>query len=119
MDGASIEAYKEMIRVIRFVLDTRDTCLKLKPNLDGENWDLVIYSDSDWATDIENQIIVTGFIIFLLGVPICWRSKGQKELTLSNSEAEYMVMSEAVKEICFLLLKRYENPSQVSHHGKT
>jgi hypothetical protein len=38
MDGASIIAYKEMIRVIRFVLDTRDTCLKLKPNFDDENW---------------------------------------------------------------------------------
>jgi hypothetical protein len=28
MDGASIAAYKKMIRVIRFALDTRDTCLK-------------------------------------------------------------------------------------------
>jgi hypothetical protein len=65
MDGASIAAYKEMIRVISFVLDTRDTCLKLKPNLDDENWDLVVYSDTDWAGDVENRISVTGFIIYL------------------------------------------------------
>jgi hypothetical protein len=31
-----IASYKEMTRVIRFVLDIRDTCLKLKPNLDDE-----------------------------------------------------------------------------------
>jgi hypothetical protein len=42
MDGARIAAYKEMIRVIRFVLDITDTSLKLKPNLDDENWDLVV-----------------------------------------------------------------------------
>jgi hypothetical protein len=43
LDGARIAVYKEMIRVIRFVLDTRDTCLKLEPNLDDKNWDLVVY----------------------------------------------------------------------------
>jgi hypothetical protein len=34
-----------------------------------------------------------------LGVPICWRSKGQKGVSLSIIEAEYVAMSEAVKEI--------------------
>jgi hypothetical protein len=48
MDDVNIAAYMEMIRVIRFVLDTRDTCFKFKPNLDDENWELVVYSDSDW-----------------------------------------------------------------------
>jgi hypothetical protein len=45
---------------------------------------------------------VTGFIIYLLGVPICWRSKGQKGVTLSRSEAEYMAVSEALKEILYI-----------------
>jgi hypothetical protein len=87
MDGASIAAYKEMLRVISFVLDTRDTCLKLKTNLDDENWDLVFFRDSDWAGDVENRISVTGFIIYLLGILLCWRSKGQMGVTLSSSEA--------------------------------
>jgi hypothetical protein len=45
---------------------------------------------------------VTGFIIYLLGAPICWRSQGQKGVTLSSSEAEYVAMSKAVKEIRFI-----------------
>jgi hypothetical protein len=102
MVGASIAAYKEIIRVIKFLLDTRNFCLKLKLNLDNENWDLVVYNDSDWAADVENQIIVTGFIIYLLGVPIYWSSKGQLRVTLSNIEAEYVAMSDAVKEIRFI-----------------
>jgi hypothetical protein len=47
MDDASAADYQKMIRVIRFVLDTRHTCLKSKPNLYDKNWDLVVYSDSD------------------------------------------------------------------------
>jgi hypothetical protein len=40
--------------------------------------------------------------MYLLGVPICWRSKAQKGITLSSSKAEYVAMSEAVKEIRFI-----------------
>ena len=38
----------------------------------------------------------------MLGVPICWRSKGQRGTTLSSSESEYVVLSEAAKEIKFV-----------------
>jgi hypothetical protein len=63
---------------------------------------LVTYSDRDWAGNTENRISITGFIIYLLGVPISWRSKGQKGVTHSSSETEYVAMSEAVKEISFV-----------------
>jgi hypothetical protein len=59
----------------------------------------VSYCNSNWAGDAEKRISVTRFIVYLLGVPICWTSKGQKGVTLSSSEAEYVAISEAVKEI--------------------
>jgi hypothetical protein len=102
MDGANLAAYKEKLRFIKFVLDTKDYCLKLNPVFENEEWDLVSYSNSDWAGNPETRISVTGFIIYLLGAPICWRSKGQKGVTLSSSEAEYVAMSEAVKKIHFI-----------------
>jgi hypothetical protein len=37
-----------------------------------------------------------------MNVPVCWRSKAQKGVTLSSSEAEYVAMSEAFKEIKFI-----------------
>ena len=37
-----------------------------------------------------------------MGVPISWRSKGQKSVTLSSSEAEYVALSEAAKVIKFV-----------------
>jgi Reverse transcriptase (RNA-dependent DNA polymerase) len=102
MDGASHAAYKEMLRVMKFVLETKEYCLKMQPIEEAKNWNLVTYCDSDCAGDAETRISVTGFIIYLLGVPSCWRSKGQKSVTLSSSEAEYIAISEAVKEIRFI-----------------
>ena len=37
-----------------------------------------------------------------MNVPVCWRSKAQRGVTLSSSEAEYVAISEAVKEIKFI-----------------
>jgi hypothetical protein len=88
IDGANLAAYKEMLRVVKFVLGTNNNYLKLNPICENEDWDSLSYSNSDWAGNPENRISVTGFIIYLLGAPICWRSKGQKGVTLSSSEAE-------------------------------
>jgi hypothetical protein len=46
-------------------------------------WALIVDDYSDyWAGDPETRVSVTGFIIYLLSVPICWRSKSQKGVTL-------------------------------------
>lgn len=104
MDGANMSAFKEMKRIIKFVLDTKYMGLKIEPKLDGsDDWKLVVYCDSDYAGDKETRISVTGFIVYLLGVPISWKSKGQKSVTLSSSEAEFVALSEAAKEIKFIV----------------
>jgi hypothetical protein len=61
-----------------------------------------VFCDSDWAGDSETRISVTGFILYLMNVPLCLRSKSQKGVTLSSSEAEYVAMSEVVKEVKFI-----------------
>jgi len=45
---------------------------------------------------------VTGFIVYLLNVLICWLSKAQRNVTLSISESEYVAISETVKKIKFI-----------------
>jgi hypothetical protein len=102
MDGASMETYLELLRVIKFVLDTKTFCLKIQPKFDDSSWNLKVFCNSDWAEDPETRISVTGFIIYLQGAPVCWRFKAQKGVTLSSSEAEYVAISDAVKEIKFL-----------------
>ena len=100
---ATPAAYKEMLRVAKFVMDTRNMGLKVEPvvPIDGK-WELEVYSDSDWAGSKDDRRSVGSYYIFLNKVLICWRSKSQKVVSLSSSEAEFYACAEAVKEIPFI-----------------
>ena len=76
--------------------------LKLKPE-DNNNklWELKAYSDADFAGDKETRISVTGYVVYFMSVPVCWRSRGQKSVTLSTTEAEYVACSEVMKEVVY------------------
>jgi hypothetical protein len=107
MDKATPAAFKEMKRVMRFISATKDFGLHIEPDDPGNDkfkWNMVVYTDSDWAGDKEDRRSVSGYVIFVLGVPILWKSKSQKSVTLSSSEAEYFAMSEAVKEVRFIVM---------------
>ena len=41
-------------------------------------------------------------MIYINGSPVSWRSRGQKSVTLSSTEAEYVAASEIVIEILFI-----------------
>jgi hypothetical protein len=69
--------YLEMLRVVKFVTDTKNFCLRIKPEFKGENWCLQVFCDSDWAGDSGTRISVTGFILYLMNLPVCWQSKSQ------------------------------------------
>ena len=75
------------------------------PNINFEAllWELLLLSDSDHAGDKLSRMSISGFIMFLCGVPIMWRSKAQKIVALSSTEAEFYAVSEAVKEILFVV----------------
>lgn len=104
MDKATPEAYKQLLRCIKFVEITSTLGLKIEPTLFGREivWKIVVFSDSDWAGDKQTRRSISGFIMFLCGVAIMWRSKQQKAVTLSSTEAEFYAASEAVKEILFV-----------------
>jgi hypothetical protein len=99
-------AWKEAMRVIKFTLDTADYGLLLnidRKNRDSGKWILVVFSDSDHAGDPDSRRSVSGFVLFLNGIPICYKSKSQATVSLSSSEAEWIALSEAVKEIIFVV----------------
>jgi hypothetical protein len=54
MDSATLGAYNELLRVIKFVIDTKTFGLKVQPRLENNlGWDLKIFSDGDWAGHFE------------------------------------------------------------------
>ena len=102
MDGASHAHMKEMKRIIKNVLDTKEHGLKFKPTM-NEEWNLRGFCDSDFATDKEKRLSVTGYVIYFMGVPVAWKSRAQRSVVLSSTEAEYVALSEVVKEIKFVM----------------
>lgn len=109
LDGPSLGDYKELLRTIKFVIDTKTKGLKIFPELEGDIWILKLFSDSNFAGDKNTRKSVTGFILYLCNVPIAWKSKSQKCVSLSLTESKYYACSEAVKELLFViqLLKEF------------
>ncbi|KAI1004976.1 hypothetical protein K3495_g3239 [Podosphaera aphanis] len=62
----------------------------------------MIFSDSDYASDITTRRSVSGFIVMLGDGPICWQSKRQKSVATSSAEAEYVALSEASKLVVWV-----------------
>ena len=111
MQEPTLSHMKELKRVLKFVLDTKNYGIKLEPNMkkritlaNGElvEWELLLYTDSDWAGDKDSRKSITGYGVFLFGCPISWKSRQQPIIALSSSEAEIYACSEAVKEIIHL-----------------
>jgi hypothetical protein len=43
MDKSTKGTYLEMLRVVKFVIDTKNFCLQIKPEFKGENWSLQVF----------------------------------------------------------------------------
>ena len=101
---ATTAAYKEMLRLIKFIVDTGKKGLKISPSEEDEkgHWKLEVFSDSDWAGNPDDRKSVGCLIVFLNDVPIAWRSRSQKVVSLSSAEAEFYACAEAVREIPFI-----------------
>jgi len=98
LKSPTLLAYEEMLRIIKFVLETATMGLKLVPTFTkGQlEWRLLGASDSDWANDKDNRKSIMAFILFLNGIPILWPSKQASIVALSTAEAEYIALSEEI-----------------------
>jgi hypothetical protein len=70
--------------------------------LGGAKKDLTGFVDADWAGDLDSRRSATGYVFFLNDGPVTWSSKMQTTVALSSTEAEYMAMSAAAQEACWL-----------------
>jgi len=66
----------------------------------GTNSDCKIagYLDSDFTGDLDRRRSLTGYAFTLSGSVISWKANLQSTVALSTTEAEYMAVTESVKE---------------------
>ena len=62
---------------------------------------LTAYCDSDYAQEKDRQSI-SGYVIYAQGGPVVWKSKKQPTVALSTCEAEYVSLSETIKELLWM-----------------
>ena len=105
MDKATESHYKSLLRVMKYDMSTQDLGLVYDSgtliNFNGV-WKIVAYCDSDYAGDPDTRISVTGYGIYIGTCLASWKSRGQKSVTLSSTEAEYVAVSEVCTEIIFI-----------------
>ncbi|CAI5717297.1 unnamed protein product [Hyaloperonospora brassicae] len=87
--------WKSLKRVLLYLKTTPKHGIRFSGSSDGE---LIGYSDADWAGDIETRRSTSGYVFVFNEGCISWRSKKQRTVALSSTEAEYMALSEAIKE---------------------
>ena len=75
---------------------------------------LEMFADADYVSKATDRRSVSGGVIMCGGASVPWFSKTQKCVTLSTSEAEYVALGDAVKELLFLRqIWRFMLPSKV------
>ncbi len=97
-----------MMRIARYLGATRERGIIYKPD---KSLGLECFVDADFAggwsqadaANPDNVMSRTGFVIRYAGCPIGWSSKLQSEIALSTAEAEYIALSQALREVIPLI----------------
>ena len=78
--------------------------INIEPKFSKDNpWDLVCYRDSNYAYDTNSQRRLSRYILFVKGMHICCTLKAQRRITLLSYKSELIFLSEALKEIMFVI----------------
>ncbi|KAK9703184.1 hypothetical protein QE152_g29523 [Popillia japonica] len=82
--------YKYALRVLKYLVLTKDLKLTFDRNLNAEILDCHV--DADWAGDITDRKSTTGYVIKMYG-------NKQNSVTKSSTSAEYVALSECASEL--------------------
>jgi ATP-binding cassette subfamily B (MDR/TAP) protein 1 len=84
--------------ILRYLKGTSNVCLRYgseKPMLEG-------FTDSDMSGDVDSSRSTSGYVMTYSGGAVSWKSRLQKTVALSTTEAEYMAAVEAGKELIWM-----------------
>ena len=86
--------------MLRYLKGTKDYGLMFRKI---GHLNLVGYCDSSWSDDVDNSRSTGGYVFYLGGTAISWKTKEQTCVAMSSAEAEYIALSEASKEALYLM----------------
>ena len=115
---------KSIMRIGRYLLDTRKRGIIYKPDVSKG---LKCYVDTDFAggwsqadsENADNVLSRTGYIIMYADCPILWVSRLQTEIALSTAKAEYIALSQSLRDVIPLITLIKEINTVFPVHVKT
>jgi len=99
MHKPQIHHWKAVKRIPRYLVGTSTHGLLLNPS---PNYSITAYSDSNWATDLDDRKSTTGYCIFVGRNLVSWSSKKQKVVSRSSTDAEYRSIAAALTNITWI-----------------
>ena len=97
-DNPGPKHWKALIRVLRYLYSTSNLGL----HYGSGNQLLTAYSDADWGSNLDDRRSVSGVLLMLNGGPVVYKSKYQRTVALSTSEAEYMALSMCTQDVLWV-----------------
>jgi hypothetical protein len=95
LDRPTDELWRHVVRIFRYLKSTIDFGLSFR---EIESESVYGFCDSDFANDPYDRRSRSGFAFFIARSIVTWASRLQEIVTLSTAEAEYVALTEAVKE---------------------
>ena len=109
LDALSIQG-KRICRYLKGTFDEKGNArgIIMQPDLQAG---IECYVDADFAggyhKDLSHDPVSvlsrTGYVIFYMGCPLLWVSKMQTEITLSTTKAEYVALSQSMRDVIPLM----------------
>ena len=93
------EHLNKALYICRYLVRTKNYCITYD-GLSGSG--LMACTDSDWASDPSSRKSQSGYFLKMAGGAISWTSRAHSTITLSSTEAEYMVLSDCSRQVVWM-----------------
>ena len=100
----SLQHFIAVKRILRYLAGTQDHGITYSKSLAFTNIDdnnFYGFADAAFANH-DDLKSTSGYVFLASGGAITWKSKKQTTIALSSTEAEYVALSEAAREACWL-----------------
>lgn len=99
MHSPSEEYIKAVIRILQYLKSSPGRGIMFTK---GDNLSVEGYTNTDWAGSIDDKRSTTGYLTFVGGNLVTWRSKKQGVIARSSAEVEYRGMAKSVCELLWI-----------------
>ena len=89
--------WSALLQIASYLIATKDFVLTLGGHFNHVT--ISAFSDADWAGDLDNRRSRSGYLVCLNSSSVIWSSKLQASVALSSTEAEYIALSQAARDV--------------------